>query len=433
MNLSEDQILLLAPDEASKKSGRDLASPSKWVTKGVNETALWGECQGSGSKPYQTQIDLTDTAFKCSCPSRKFPCKHGIGLALLYARQPGLFTDTESPAWVADWISKRSQKQEKKSEKIEKEPDEAAQAKRQQNREQKVADGIQELLTWIKDIVRNGIINLPEKNYSYWESMSKRLIDAQAPGLASMVKGLPAVNFFEEGWQSRFMDQLLNIYIVAKAYQNKENTNAIELHELRNWIGFTVNQEELKEQSGITDNWLVLGKQVTTDEQLTVERNWLYGLNTNRYGLILQFIIRGQGAQILLSPGMYVQAELVFFPSLHPMRALIKRQINTTASIPKQLLSTWNQVSEMETEICSQFPVRTERPYVLESIVPVLYNNQWWLKDNEHNLVMIKNNFQSLYKLLALSGGASLNMAVVGKEKYFEPIGVWDQGNYKAL
>ncbi|MGB8191873.1 MAG: SWIM zinc finger family protein, partial [Chitinophagaceae bacterium] len=80
MNLSEEQILALAPDESSKKSGKELSNASKWVSKGANETALWGECKGSGSKPYQTQVDLANIAFKCSCPSRKFPCKHGLGL-----------------------------------------------------------------------------------------------------------------------------------------------------------------------------------------------------------------------------------------------------------------------------------------------------------------------------------------------------------------
>src|ERR1700761_6609871 len=117
MKLTEDQIFALAPDEASKKAGRDLATPAKWVSKGINELALWGECQGSGSKPYQTQIDLINIAFKCSCPSRKFPCKHGLGLLLLYARQHQSFTSNEQPAWVAEWISRRAVTEEKKSEK----------------------------------------------------------------------------------------------------------------------------------------------------------------------------------------------------------------------------------------------------------------------------------------------------------------------------
>lgn len=198
MNLSEDQIFALAPDEASKKAGKDLANLNKWVSNGKNEVALWGEAQGSGSKPYQTQVDINNIAFKCSCPSRKFPCKHGLGLLLLHARQPSLFTASEMPAWVNDWISKRAERDEKKVEKADKPVDEAAQAKRQENREKKVADGIEELLLWIKDIVRNGIINLPEKGFAFWEQMAKRMVDAQAPGLAGMVRALGQVNFFKE-------------------------------------------------------------------------------------------------------------------------------------------------------------------------------------------------------------------------------------------
>jgi len=45
----------------------------------------------------------------------------------------------------------------------------------------------------------------------------------------------------------------------------------------------------------------------------------------------------------------------------------------------------------------------------------------------------IKSEFKSIWKLLSLSGGEALNMAVVGKEKAFEPVGVWYQNEYKIL
>jgi hypothetical protein len=433
VNLTEDQILTLAPDEASKKAGKDLANLSKWASKGANEQALWGECQGSGSKPYQTTIDLTNLAFKCSCPSRKFPCKHGIALGLLFVRQSSLFTKTEAPAWVTEWISKRAQKEEKKAEKKDKPVDEAAQANRQQAREQKVADGLEELLTWIKDLVRNGIINVPDKGYVHWDGMAKRMVDAQSPGLAGMIRGLGTINFFREGWQSVFMDSLLNIYLVAKGYQNKETLDPLVVQDLRNWVGFTQSQEELKEQQGILDTWLVLGKQVSEEDNLTVERNWLYGINTNQYALVLQFIVKGQGATVLLSPGMYIEAELVYFPSASPLRALIKRQTGTTAKAPLHLFGSWKEVAEAEAAVCSAFPVRTERPYVITEILPVQYNGGWWLKDANNNLAAIKEDFGSIWKLLALSGGHSLNMAVVGKENRYEPIGVWDAQTYKVV
>ena len=72
MNYSAEQIIALATDAASAKAGRSLAAASKWQHVGQDERALWGECQGSGAKPYQTVIDLSEPAFKCSCPSRKF-------------------------------------------------------------------------------------------------------------------------------------------------------------------------------------------------------------------------------------------------------------------------------------------------------------------------------------------------------------------------
>lgn len=153
MNWTAEQIIALAPDNSSAKSGRGLASASKWQTRGANENAIWGECQGSGKNPYQTSIDLTEPTFKCSCPSRKFPCKHGLGLFLLWANQQNTFNKTQPPAWVSEWLEKREQQKERKAAKEankdaeETDPAKLAQrdkakAKRAGEREAKVADGI---------------------------------------------------------------------------------------------------------------------------------------------------------------------------------------------------------------------------------------------------------------------------------------------------
>jgi hypothetical protein len=433
LNLSEDQILTLAPDESSKKSGKDLANPAKWVSKGVNEQALWGECQGSGSKPYQTQIDIINIAFKCSCPSRKFPCKHGLGLLLLYTRQKNSFPNNESPAWVTDWLSKRTDKQEKQAEKKDKPVDEAAQAKRQQARQLKVRDGIEELNVWLKDIIRNGIMNIPDKGSAFFENIARRMVDAQAPGLAGMIRGLGETNFYTEGWPTPFMDQLLRIYLVMEGYNNSSSLSESLQQDIRTWIGFTQNQEELKEQTGITDTWLVLSKQSIEVDAVTTERTWLYGTKSNRYALLLQFIIRGQGIQHSLTPGMFVQAELVFFPSASPLRAIIKQQVSTNAVSEFNKFENWQQVAETETDLNNQLPFRSERPFVIQQLKPVQYNKQWWLQDRDNKLMQLKNEYKSIWKLLSLSAGNPSDMAVIGKEDQFEPVGLWQQGEYKIL
>src|SRR5512134_3447108 len=117
MTLTSEAVLALAPDGASAKSARELVVPSKWPLLGANESAAWGECQGSGAKPYQTQVDLSGPAFRCSCPSRKFPCKHGLALLLLRAQNASAFASTDAPAWVSEWLASRSDKAQKKEEK----------------------------------------------------------------------------------------------------------------------------------------------------------------------------------------------------------------------------------------------------------------------------------------------------------------------------
>lgn len=413
-----------------------MANPAKWVSKGISEEALWGECQGSGSKPYQTQVDLGAIAFKCSCPSRKFPCKHGLGLMLLCARQPGLFAKSTMPAWVSDWINKRAEKEEKKVEKAAEKPvDENAQAKRVQAREQKVSAGIAELMVWIKDIVRGGILTIPEKTPAYWDNMARRMIDAQASGLAGMVRNLGATNFWNDGWQSGFIDKLLQLYLVAEGYNNIQNIDPDLQQDLRTVIGFNTNQEELRAQTGVRDTWLVIGKESRDEQQLTIEQNWLYGLETNSYALMLQFTVKGQIPPLNFSPGMYLDATLVYFPSALPYRAIVKdyniiRQID---NVNIKTFAGWQQVAGYETILNSRLPFRSEMPLVIASLTPVFYQKQWWLQDSEGCLCKISATYTNIWQLIAISGGDPVNMAVIGRENEYRPIGVWYQNNYKSI
>lgn len=433
MNLSEDQILALAPDDASRKSGKELAAPAQWVSKGADERAAWGECQGSGSKPYQTQIDLGNLAFKCSCPSRKFPCKHGLGLLLLLARKPREFSAGNAPAWVTEWLNRRNDKEEKKAEKKDKPVDEAAQAKRQRARQQKVSDGLDELLRWVKDLIRNGILTVPEKGTGYWEGVARRMVDAQAPGLATLVRGIGEINFFAEGWQTVFLDRLLKIYLVIRGYQNVDELSGELQQDIRSLIGFAQNQEEVKALPGVRDDWFVLAKQTTEEEQLLVERNWLYGMNTHRYALILQFYVRSQAPVVSLTPGMIADATLVFYPSALPFRALVKEQHGTKGGINPEGHANWQDVLVRETQYTSAYPFGDGYPWIVSGLRPVPFNNEWWLQDRQNNMMPIVQNYGAIWKLLSLSGGALLPMSLIGRENQYEPIGVWYNNEYKIL
>lgn len=425
--------MALAPDASSAKAGRDLANAARWESRCADEGALWGACKGSGSKPYQTQIDTGNIAFKCSCPSRKFPCKHGLGLMLLYARQPDSFTKEARPQWVSDWLDKRTEREEKKSGKKEKPVHTAAQAKRADARQRGVEDGIAELLLWMKDIVRNGILSMPEKKQSFFKDMAGRMVDAKAPGLAGMVKELGGISYYKEGWQSVFMDQLSALYLVATGFLNRDKLPAALKEDILSLTGFTQSKEKLLEKPGITDHWLVLGKQVSEDEQLTTERYWLYGARSGHLALVLQFGFYRQGFNFSWSPGMVVDAHLIFFDSAAPFRALVRDQNPVNAHIPYTALESWAQVAMQETALYRVLPVATERPYILRQIKPVQYKDSWWLCDQEQAIVPLKEDFARLHLLLAVTGGHATDMAVLGCENNFEPLGVWASGKYISL
>jgi hypothetical protein len=189
--LSPEQILALAPDAGSASAGRGLAQPRKWVTLGQAPGIAWGECQGSGKLPYQTAVDLGGPAFKCSCPSRKFPCKHGLGLLLLLQGQAGAFAQGEPPEWVDAWLTGRAKRAEPRPKSAEP-VDKAAQERRAARREQQVAAGMSDLERWLHDLVGQGLASARRQPPAFWDSPAARLVDAQAAGAARLVRELGA-------------------------------------------------------------------------------------------------------------------------------------------------------------------------------------------------------------------------------------------------
>ncbi|MCC8173872.1 MAG: SWIM zinc finger family protein [Odoribacter sp.] len=130
MNITSTIIEGLAPNASAAKNGRDLVAKNKFSNLKISaeKNLIWGECAGSGSKPYYCSADYIDEnnpVFRCSCPSRQFPCKHSIGL--LYAYEKGLpFTEDAVPEDIAskrDKIVKKQEKKEQEKEEIKQKSD----------------------------------------------------------------------------------------------------------------------------------------------------------------------------------------------------------------------------------------------------------------------------------------------------------------------
>lgn len=87
IEITEQQILSLAPNASAASNGKKISQKGGFVKlERTEDGKLYiGECTGSGKSNYITSADYIDEAnpvFRCTCPSRQFPCKHS--LALLY-------------------------------------------------------------------------------------------------------------------------------------------------------------------------------------------------------------------------------------------------------------------------------------------------------------------------------------------------------------
>src|SRR5689334_16189066 len=332
---NEAFIQTLVTDSGTLRDAEKLARSHVWSNTGRNTQAAWGFAQGSGKSPYQVSIDLSDAATKCSCPSRKFPCKHAVGLMLLLARGIVSRSD-EQPTWVTTWLEGRERKREA-APSTPKLPDTAAQAKRETARAAKVAAGIEELRLFLEDLMRRGLSDPDVKSYAFWDRIAARMVDAQMQPVARRLRALGGVPFQKKAdWVSLLMDEIGRLYTLIEAHQRIESLPEVLAHDVRAALGFNLKQDEVIERgTSVTDQWQILGVQIEQVEQLMERRTWLYGEVTQRYALVLDVAHRSRPFDSHYPLGQLFVGDLVYYPSAYPQRAVVKERKSSYTSIPR--------------------------------------------------------------------------------------------------
>ncbi len=110
--ITEQTIAVLAPNANAVNNGRKISQKGGFVKlfRSEDDTFYMGECSGSGKSNYITSADFVEEenpVFRCSCPSRQFPCKHSLAL-LFEMNAEKEFTLCEIPE---DILTKRQKKE----------------------------------------------------------------------------------------------------------------------------------------------------------------------------------------------------------------------------------------------------------------------------------------------------------------------------------
>jgi len=448
MSLTADQVLALAPDASAAAAGRKLGVRKPWSTAGRSARALWGECQGSAL--YQVRIDVSDLSTKCSCPSRKFPCKHALGLLFLAAADPAALPEVAEngePDWVADWLARRGETATRREAKKEaqketgaaEEADPKAREERAERRLERIARGIEGLDLWLEDLVRNGLATVEGQPTAFWERQAARLVDAQAPGLAARVRRLPGITGVGADWPDALLGELGVLALLSHAFSRLDALEPSLRDDVRRLVGLALPQEEVTATGErVAGLWLVLGQRSEDEERVRLQRTWLLEEESGRTALILQFSVGGAPFPTLFLPGTLFTGTLAFWPGAWPQRALVVERQGDVSSAATALPAVPETesvaafLSGIATALSRQ-PWMDRFPCALRGVVPDRAPGEGRFRLIDRDGLELPLAPADPWHLLALSGGHPLDLTGEWDGTAVTPLGAFVDGVFHPL
>ena len=433
------QVNSLAPDAASQKAGAKLGVPGPWSDTGYldAERLLWGDCKGSGSKPYQVTVSVadSDTAYQCTCPSRKFPCKHALGLLLLWAA--GTVSDTDTlPERVQAWSDSRRDRAEKsaarsaaKAEKAAADPEGAA--KRAAQRAERIGNGLADLDRWLTDQIAAGISDSATLSYSSVDPVAKLLVDAQAPGVATRVRALTSTRASAgDAWPDAVLAEFARLHLLCQAWSRLTELPPAMRDTVRRRIGISVDADAVRRDGErVADSWHVLGSRDRAADKLTERRIWLRGAGSGRTAMLLAFGAMQQAPALALPVGAVYRAEMAFHPEVLPLRAQMESgELDAMGAAPAG--GTLQAAADEFAAALAVDPWQEGWPVVIADAVP---GRDGELTDAEGRRVPLICEEAALWRLLAVSGGHPVTVFGEYTDAGLEPLTAWAEGSAVAL
>lgn len=400
-----ERVLGLAPDAASVKAARGLTRVSTWSELGCTDSLVFGRCQGSGKTPYQVSVDLTEPAFKCSCPSRKFPCKHGLALLLLWVEHGDAVGDVaEAAGFADDWQQERSTRAATRQARAETPVDPVAQAARQAEREATMTAGLEDLRRWMADLVRNGVADLRSRPYAFWDDAAARLVDAQVPGLADRVRDVGGLLAGRDDWPDVLVAEMGRWHLAVDAWSRRADLPAATAADLRAYLGWPWRSDEAAALPTVADEWIVAGvAQGDDDGRISSQRTWLWGRSTQRWGVVLDFAAAGASLRVAQVVGSVVTDAVRAYPGSDPVRMAFSGAEAVGAERATVPGTTVDEAVDGVAGVLAADPWRARVPVALTAVVLVDDGQGWWLADATGRLPLAAG--VEPWDLLARSGG----------------------------
>jgi len=233
LKLDKEKILAMSPNASAVANAKKICSSGSFVklAHSSDDTFYMGECKGSGKSNYIVSADFVDEenpVIRCSCPSRQFPCKHGLALLFEIADEK-TFEECEIPE---DILAKREKKEKAKAkkesaektegtEKEKKAPSKVSKAARTKKINKQI-EGLDLIKKITSQLLKVGLSTMGTVSLKEYKDIVKQLGDYYLPGPQILFQRLMLeVQEYKEDQDTKHYQQALDCLKKLRAIEKK--------------------------------------------------------------------------------------------------------------------------------------------------------------------------------------------------------------------
>nr|WP_280248503.1 DUF5691 domain-containing protein [Nocardia abscessus] len=297
--------------------------------------------------------------------------------------------------------------------------------------------GLEELDVWLGDQVRTGLAQA-DRSYRAFEAVAARMVDAQAPGLASALRRLPTAVATRTDWPDVVLREYARMHLLITAHRQLDAVPPALRASIRTHVGYPSPAEVVRAEAPVRDRWMVFGLRITEEERLYTRRAWLYGRESGRWALVVDHSFGSPGFPAdVPALGQLADAELHFYPGAAPLRALWGERHGaaepfTTLPTEAGRAATIAAALSGHATALGADPWLRSWPMLLARVVPTRTEQGWYVTESDGTALPIRPGEQP-WTLLAVSGGHPVTVVGEWSPDGLAPISVFTAGEVTDL
>jgi hypothetical protein len=258
------------------------------------------------------------------------------------------------------------------------------------------------------------------------EETAARLVDHRLPGPARLIRELSS----PPPWGSsadHIRRTISRLYLATQGFVHRAQLTEEEWMHLMVFTGITIRKETLKKSPPVVDRWQVLHlKEEEVEADLRSRRTWLYGVNSRRFALLLDFAWKKAPLPPALAVGGGWNGACFFYPGSGQQRVILGE--GQHAALQNGTLPAYEHWQEAKSELAlkqSQAPLLAEHPIMIQGLrirradsIPALIDRDErsypvFLSDAQYRDLLIREKPEGLHLFGLFRDGFFHPMAVV--------------------